>query len=51
MVLAQNQTYRSMEEDGKHRNKPMHLWTMNLGGKDVQSSLQEYAMEKRQFLQ
>ena len=26
MVLAQKQKYRPMEEDTKHRNKPMHLW-------------------------
>ena len=26
MVLAQKQKYRSMEEDRKPRDKPMHLW-------------------------
>ena len=26
MVLAQKQKYRSMEQDKKPRNKPMHLW-------------------------
>ena len=26
MVLAQKQKYRSMEQDRKPRNKPMHLW-------------------------
>ena len=26
MVLAQKQTHRPMEQDRKHRNKPMHLW-------------------------
>ena len=26
MVLAQRQKYRSMEQDRKPRNKPMHLW-------------------------
>ena len=26
MVLAQKQKYRPMEQDGKPRNKPMHLW-------------------------
>ena len=28
MVLAQNQKYRPMEQDGKPRNKPMHEYTM-----------------------
>ena len=46
MVLAQKQTYRSMEQDRKPRNKRMHLWSINL-----QQSRQEYTMEKRQFLQ
>ena len=27
MVLAQNQKYRSMEQDRKPRDKPMHLWS------------------------
>ena len=26
MVLAQKQKYRTMEQDIKPRNKPMHLW-------------------------
>ena len=26
MVLAQKQKYKSMEQDRKPRNKPMHLW-------------------------
>ena len=26
MVLAQKQKYRSMEQDGKPRDKPMHIW-------------------------
>ena len=26
MVLAQNQKYRSMEQDRKPRDKPRHLW-------------------------
>ena len=26
IVLAQKQKYRSMEQDGKPRNKPTHLW-------------------------
>ena len=27
MVLAQRQKYRSMEQNRKPRDKPMHLWT------------------------
>ena len=30
MVLAQQQIYRSMEHDRKPRNKPTHLWSINL---------------------
>ena len=30
MVMAQKQKYRSMEQDRKPRNKPMHLWPINL---------------------
>ena len=30
MVLAQNQKYRSMEQDRKHRDEPTHLWSSNL---------------------
>ena len=30
MVLAQKQKYRSMEQDRKPRDKPMHLWSTNL---------------------
>ena len=30
MVLEEKEKYRSMEQDGKPRNKPMHLWTINL---------------------
>ena len=26
MVVAQKQKYRSIEQDRKPRNKPMHLW-------------------------
>ena len=29
MVLAQQQKYRSMEQDRKPRNKPIHLWSIN----------------------
>ena len=30
MVLTQKQKYRSMEQDKKPRDKPMHLWSPNL---------------------
>ena len=30
MVLAQKQTHSSMEQDREPRNKPMHLWSINL---------------------
>ena len=30
MVLAQKQKYRSMEQDRKPRDKPMHPWSPNL---------------------
>ena len=31
MVLAQNQKCRSMEQDGKPRDKPMHIWPPYFG--------------------
>ena len=46
VVLAQKQTHRSMEQDREPRNKPMHLWSINLWQRR-----QEYTMEKRQSLQ
>ena len=46
MVLAQKQTYGSMEQNREPRNKPTHLWSINL-----QQRRQEYKMEKRQSLQ
>ena len=46
IVLAQKQTYRSMEQGRKPRNKPMHFWPINLWQKR-----QEHTMEKRQSLQ
>ena len=46
MVLAQKQKYRLMEQDRKPRNKPMHLWSVNL-----QQRRQEYTMGKRLSLQ
>ena len=45
-VLVQKQTNRPMEQNREPRNKPMHLWSINLGQKR-----QEYTMEKRQSLQ
>ena len=42
MVLVQKQTHRLVEQDRKPRNKPMHLWSVNL---------QEYTMQKKQSLQ
>ena len=45
MVLAQKQTWRSMEQDRKPGNKLTHLWSTNL-----KQRRQEYAMEKRQCL-
>ena len=39
MIPAQRQKYRSMEQDRKPRNKPMHLWVpFDKGGKNVQWS-------------
>jgi len=46
MKLAQKQTHRSVEQDREPRNKPMHLWSINL-----QQWRQEYTMEKRHLLQ
>ena len=40
MVLAQKEKYGSMEQDRKPRNKPTHLWSINL-----QQRRQEYTME------
>ena len=46
VVLAQKQKYRSMEQDRKPRDKPMHLSSTNLWQR-----WQGYTMEKRQSLQ
>ena len=46
MVLAQKQIHRSIKQDREPRNKPKHLWSINL-----QQRRQEYTMEKRQSLQ
>ena len=45
MVLAQNQTHRSTEQDKELRNRVMHLSSINL-----QQKREEYTMEKRQSL-
>ena len=42
MVLAQKQIYRSMEQDRKSRDKPMHPWSP-----DLWQRRQEYTMEKK----
>ena len=42
---GKRQKYRSMEQNGKPRDKSMHLWTPYL-----QQRRQKYTMEKRQSL-
>ena len=44
MVLAQKQTYRSMEQNRELINKPTHLWSVNL-----QQRWQEYTMGEKTF--
>ena len=46
MILGQKQTYSSMEQDRKPRNKPMHLWAP-----DFLQKRQKYTMGQRQPLQ
>ena len=46
MVLAQKQKCRPMEQDGKPRNKAMHLWVPYFWQRR-----QEYTMGQRQSLQ
>ena len=46
MILTQKQKYRSMEQDRKPRDKPMHIWSPNL-----RQRMQQHTMEKRQPLQ
>ena len=46
MVLAQKETYRSMEQNREPRNKPTQLWSINLWQRR-----QGYTMEKRESLQ
>ena len=41
VILAQKQTYGSVEQKREPRNKPTHLWTINL-----RERRQEYTMEK-----
>ena len=45
IVLKQRQKYRSMEQNRKPRDKPMHQWTPYL-----RQRRQEYTMEERQSL-
>ena len=42
MVLAQKQTYGSMEQNREPRDKPTHQWTINLPRRR-----QEYTMGKK----
>ena len=46
MILAQSQTYRSMEQDRNPSNSPMYIPTINLKQKR-----EGCPMEKRQYLQ
>ena len=46
MLLAQKQKYRSVEQNKKYRNKPIHLWSINL-----QQRRQENMTAKRQSFQ
>ena len=46
MVLAPKQTYGSMEQNREPRNKPTHLWSINL-----RQRRQGYTMGKKQSLQ
>ena len=44
-VLAEKQTHRSMKQNREPRNKPMHLWSINLW-----QGRREYTMEESQSL-
>ena len=46
VVVVPKQTYRPMGQNREHRNKPRHLWSINL-----QKRRQEYKMLKRQAFQ
>ena len=45
MVLAREQTHRSMEKNSEPRNEPTLIWAINL-----QQRRQEYTMGKIQLL-
>ena len=45
VILAQKQTHRKMEQNREPRNKPVHLWSINL-----QQRRKECTKEKRQSL-
>ena len=45
MTQEQKQTYRSMEQNRELRNKPTHLWSINL------QQRQQYIKGKRQSFQ
>ena len=51
MVLAQKQSYRLMEQDRRFRNKPLHLWSINLWHTDSMevslSELRELVMDRK----
>ena len=46
VVLVPKQIYRPMEQNSKPKNKPRHLWSINL-----RQRRQEYKMGKRQSFQ
>ena len=39
MILSQKQKYRSMEQDRKPRNKPLHLSLLQVKGREIKCSL------------
>ena len=45
MVLAQKQTHRSMEQNRKPRNKPTHLWSINLWQRRQDSLFNKWCWE------
>ena len=46
VVLAQNQTHRSLEQNREPRNVPSTLWSIN-----IQQNRKDYPLEKGQSLQ
>ena len=46
MILVQNQTHRSMEQNREPRNGPSSLWSSN-----IRQSRKDYPLEKGQSLQ